>query len=501
MFGNEWLSAYFCSEKSTCGMKGYSIISTLAATMLFSTNSVASITLPDIISSHMVVEQNADARLWGWASPGSEIKASGSWNPQREVTTVTDNKGRWQLELPTPEASFTPYTITITGDGSDITLSDVLSGEVWFCSGQSNMEMPLRGFWGQPVEGAGQAIAYSGKRNYIRMANVPKRAAYEPRDRVEGKWEVSSPTTTPNFSALAYFFACSLSDLLDVPVGIINCAYGGSKLEGWQPKEQLDKYPEWDMAAEQKNPKLNEWERIGVMYNAMLLPVAGYTVKGFLWNQGESNVGRHATYPSHQKDMVEHWRKLWGNNELPFYFVELPGWDYGNPEGIDAAVFRLCQHEAADMLPNSGIVSTTDLVAPYEMTDVHASRKREIGERLAWMAGARTYGIEGLPAEYPTFRDMEVNGPVALLNFDNAPEGLTPNSRIEGFEVAGADGRYYPAVASELLDTRQIKVYAPEVAEIKNVRYNFKNFGRGRVTNLLGLPLLPFATDRPKSAE
>lgn len=254
-----------------------------------------------------------------------------SWNGRKTEVKADSKSGKWTAEVSTPAASFTPYSITVSDSDGAVTLTDVLVGEVWFCSGQSNMEMPLRGYGFQPVEGAGEAIAYSGKYPGIRMASVPKKQAYTPQEKVEGKWKVSNPANAGEFSALAYFYARSLSDLLNVPVGIINCSYGGSKAEGWLPKEILDTYPGYDMAREEKDKNVNEYHRIGVMYNAMLRPLAGYTVKGFLWNQGESNVGKHEEYPAHHKDMVEHWRELWGQGELPFYFVEIPAGAMGIP--------------------------------------------------------------------------------------------------------------------------------------------------------------------------
>ncbi len=457
--------------------------------------SESKIDLPDIVGNDMVVQQQADARLWGWATPGSKISIYGSWNPSHIVNTVADSNGKWQVELPTPKASFDTYKINIKGDGSDITLDNVAVGEVWFCSGQSNMEMPLRGFWTQPVEGAMEAIAYSGKYPYIRMAKVPKSKAYSPQDKVESPWKVSNPENAYNFSALGYFFARSLSEILNVPVGIIDCSYGGSKLEGWQSREQISKYPEWDIDKEKADTTLQDYERINIMYNSMLHPLIGYTIKGFLWNQGESNVGKESTYPFHKKDMVEDWRSKWGLGELPFYFVELPGWDYGNPDNNNAAFFRECQHKAAELVPNSGIVCTSDLVYPFEVNDIHARKKKEIGERLAFMAAGKTYGVKGMPADYPTFKTMKVEGDKAILSFNNAWDGFTPNKELEGFEAAGADRVFHPAKAVENPKTLNIEVTCPEAGTIEAVRYNFKNFAVGKVHNIIGLPLVPFRTD------
>ena len=283
--------------------------------------------------------------------------------------------------------------------------------------------------------------------------------------------------------------------MLNVPVGIISCAYGGSKVEGWMPKEKLDTYAGWDMAKEEKDSAMNEYERIGVMYNAMLHPVIGYTVKGFLWNQGESNVGRHKEYPGHQRDMVEIWREKWGRGDLPFYFVELPGWKYGDGDETAAAYFRECQHKAAEITPNSGIVCTTDLMYPFELEDIHARKKREIGERLAFMAAARTYGLNGVPHTYPTFKSVELKGSTALLRFDNADAGLNPNMNLPGFEVAGEDRVFYPANASEDWNARTVTVSSDKVKDIKAVRYCFHNFAIGQLKDMYGMPLVPFRTD------
>ncbi len=459
--------------------------------------SAMAVELPEITSDNAVLQQKSDVKLWGWSKPGRTVTVTPSWSEGKSYIAKADKKtGCWEVNVATPGASFTPQSVSFDDGDKPARIDNVLIGEVWFCSGQSNMEMPLRGFWCQPVEGAAQAIAYSGKYPGVRMATVPKRASYTPQDRVEGKWKTSSPSNAAEFSALAYFFATSLSDILDVPVGIISCAYGGSKVEGWMPKSKLDTYPGWDMAKEQADSTINEWERIGVMYNAMLRPVLGYTVKGFLWNQGESNVGRHDEYPQHQKDMVEIWRQEWGLGELPFYFVELPGWKYGNGEETAAALFRECQHRAAEITPNSGIVCTTDLMYPYELEDIHARQKKPIGERLAFMAANRTYGIEGIPSSYPSFKSVDLQGDKAVVHFNNADAGLNPNMNLPGFEVAGEDRIFYPATATEDWNARTVTVTSDKVSDIKAVRYCFHNFAIGQLKDMNGMPLIPFRTDK-----
>lgn len=470
----------------------------MAAVALCSANVAAALDLPSFFSDNMMLQQQSDARIWGKAPAGSTIAVTPSWSG-RTVKTRAAADGSWQLTVPTPAASFENYNIKISDGKESRTISNVLVGEVWLASGQSNMEMPLRGFWTQPIEGAAHTIAYSGKYPGIRFITVPKRGSYEPQSDFEARWMTSCPANAADFSALAYHFAQTLTDLLDVPVGIISCAYGGSKVEGWMPRDILDGYDGWSVEAERDSASLQEYERINVMYNAMLHPLVGYNVRGFIWNQGESNVGREYEYPQHQADMVERWRQEWNLGELPFYFVELPGWDYGNPEGTNAAEFRECQHKAAELIPNSGIVCTSDLVNPDELHDIHASRKHEIGERMGWMAAHRTYGIQGLPDSYPCYSHMELAGRKAVLHFRNADAGFTPNDELPGFEVAGPDGKFYPARATEDWNARTIIVEAPDsVPVIDEVRYCFKNFAIGKVKDLMGMPLIPFRAKAPK---
>ncbi|MCC8071725.1 MAG: sialate O-acetylesterase [Bacteroidales bacterium] len=470
-------------------------LSSLILLSSLATLSAQALTMPNIFSSNAVLQQQSDARLWGTATPGATVEVTTSWDGKTRQA-VAEPSGRWDITVATPEASFTPYNIKVAEIGSNdtIALDNVLIGEVWLCSGQSNMEMPLRGFWTQPIEGAAQTIAYSGCYPGIRVAMIPKTVAYTPQDDVEGTWMESTPANAASFTALGYHFAQSLTRLLNVPVGIICNAYGGSKVEGWVPNEVAETYPDFNLAAEQADASKPDYERIAVMYNAMLHPIMGYTIKGMLWNQGESQVGKHDVHAERLAQMVDIWRQDWGQGELPFYFVEIPGWNYGNPEGTDAALLRESQHKAAEIIPNSAVVSAIDLIYPYELEDIHASRKQEIGERLAFTAASLTYGIPGIPYQSPTFRSMEVNGNQAQLFFDNADGGLTPNDVLLGFEAAGADRVFHPAQVTETWDCN-IMLSCPDVDEIQSVRYCFKNFAIGSVYNMMGMPLVPFRTD------
>lgn len=468
----------------------------LISAILAPTGMRGEVELPSIIGSNMVLQQKTDAMLWGWANPGAKISVVASWSGHKVVATA-NAEGRWEVRLATPEASFTPYSIRIQGDGSDLTLSDVLIGEVWLCSGQSNMEMPLRGFGIQPIENADRAIAYSGKYPGIRVHTTPKLESYKVESAAPGSgWKVSSPENAPEFSANAYFFARSLSDILNVPVGLVVCAYGGSKVEGWMPEEMVRQFPDFDIDKEKADPNFNNWERVTVMYNSMLRPLTGYTVRGFLWNQGESNVGKEDTYPERMEMMISHWRDLWGDSNLPFYFVEIPGWHYDNPEADNAARLREAQQKTAAMIPNCEIICTSDLVYPYEVADIHAAQKERLGERMAFMAADKTYGIKGIHTAYPRFKDVNYQGNKAVLNFHNRYGGFTPNLNLPGFEVAGPDRKFYPAKAEQDWNTYAVTVSSDSVPEIAAVRYCFKNFAKGEVHDMLGLPLVPFRTDK-----
>ena len=281
------------------------LIAALSATIIATG---AELRLPDIFSDHMVLQQQSKARIWGNAAPGARVEAVGSWAPESPISAKAGKDGRWRLEIPTGEAGFEPQTLRLASGRDTVTISDILIGEVWFASGQSNMEMPLRGFWTQPVEGAAQAIAFSCKYPGIRMATIPKTISYDLQTEVPTEWKISSPENAVNFSATAYFFARNLSDLLNVPVGIICSAYGGSKVEGWLSRERLESYKIWDREAERNNDTMPDYERFNAMYNAMLHPLAGYTIRGFIWNQGESNVGMHDSYHTRLADMVADWR-------------------------------------------------------------------------------------------------------------------------------------------------------------------------------------------------
>lgn len=454
----------------------------------------AEIKLPALVGDNMVLQQATKVRLWGNATPNSSLKVRSSWD-NTEYTAQVNDQGRWEIWVQTPSASFEKQQLTLENGQDKIVLHDLLIGEVWFGSGQSNMEMPLRGFWHCPIEGGNHAIATSGKyKNSIRYATIQRVGALEPKDYpVGGEWKVCDPQNAPEFGATAYFFATLLTEVLNVPVGIINCSWGGSTVEGWLPKDILLNYSDIDLSLAGNDEKIHPMLQPMIMYNGMLKPASKYTVRGFLWYQGESNVG-HPDYAKRLATMVEHWRGLWGQGELPFYLVEIAPYEYG--EGDQAAYLREEQYKATRLIPNSGIVSTNDLVQDYEKRQIHPKEKQKIGERLCYMALNKTYGYTTIACEGPQYDHMVIDKDKIILFFKNAEDGFNRDNGIIGFEIAGKDMRFHKANATIDANKKTVIISAPGVKAPIAARYGFRNFQIGNMQNVQGLPMLPFRTDK-----
>ena len=460
----------------------------------------AKIELPEIIGDNMVLQQQTNAHLWGKATPKATVTISVSWSGEK-FTTRADKEGHWLVSVPTPAASKDEQTIVIEENGEQTVISRVLIGEVWFASGQSNMEMPLNGFWNCPVEGSNEVIATASENRFVRIAPIPQNGQTKPVEEVKGKWEVPSPATAPRMSATSYFFATMLQRALDIPVGVIACAWGGSRVEGWLPESIVSKYEDVNVKQEQEKGWNGQWWHYHtpcIMYNGMLHPLRHYTVRGFLWYQGESNVGKHDTYPQRLKTMVDLWRSEFGGTaaDMPFYEVEIAPW--GGNDDWSGPRFRECQHEAARIIENAGCICINDLVYPYERWQIHPAQKREVGNRLAYMALNRTYGFKSIACDSPEFDHMQVKDGEIEVFFRYAEQGLSPWEDIVGFEVAGADGQFVPAQARLNESNKSVIVSAAEVETPTAVRYCFKSFQPGNLKNARGLPVVPFRSDRTK---
>lgn len=463
-----------------------------ACLLMMQTASWGKVVLPEILSDNMVLQQQTEVKLWGKAKANAQVSIRPSWD-NRTYTATSDKDGKWIAKVQTPQASYNAYSITFS-DGETTQLNNILIGEVWFCSGQSNMEMPLAGFWNCPIAGANETITTSAQWKGIRVATIEKNGQVEPVDNCKGSWKVSCPENAPAFSATGFHFAMMMNQVLDIPIGIINSSWGGSTVEGWLPRDIVAQYPDINLERDIRKEEGHDWWHYmspTLMYNGMIKPLQNYTIKGFLWYQGESNVGKHKTYAERLKTMVELWRKEWGLGELPFYFVEIA--PYGSSENYYNALLREAQFNAQKIIPNSGMISTNDLVENYEQYNIHPKDKSNVGKRLAYMALSKTYQIKGIEAVGPVYKSMEIKDGAALLSFDNAGGGFNRMTDIQGFEIAGEDKVFYPAKAE--LYGGQIKVSSDKVPTPAAVRYGFRDFKPGNVANIRELPLYPFRTD------
>lgn len=462
----------------------FSLVAALAAD--------AKISLPSLIADGMVVEQNANVRLWGTSSrKNAEVKVKCSWSGE-DAVCKSGAYGTWSVVVGTPGASFEKQSISISDEDGTVTVSDVLIGEVWLASGQSNMEMPLRGFDNCPVENSVETILHADDyKDKVRMFTVPKEQSYEPRTECKGEWRNASSQYAAEFSAAAYHFATVLERALQVPVGIVVCAYGGSRVESWMPREQLQQYPDIDLSRGGMD-KMTAWERPMLMYNAMFLPVKNYTYKGIIWYQGESNVGRHDTFAARLARMAEIWRGELGLGGIPFYTVEIaPYADYGEC----GALLREQQHKAAALIGNSACISTNDLVKPYESLQIHPCQKRQVGLRLALTALSKAYGRSWIACEGPTYKEMRVEGGRAIVSFEHTEGGFSRLEGISGFEIAGDDRVFHRADTVRVNDKSSVAVSSSEVQRPVAVRYCFRDFAVGNLANTSGLPVVPFRTD------
>ena len=469
----------------------------LLAALLLSVSAFAKLELRQPCSDGMVLQQQTSAVVWGKADPGQRVTVVPSWD-RRKYAAQADADGFWQVSVQTPAASYTPYAIQISAGRERLTISDVLVGEVWFASGQSNMEMPIRGFGGCPVEGAADVITAAPMRDRIRMFKVPRARSYEPLAEIEGAWWRADATTVSEMSATGYFFARKLNETLDVPVGILFSAYGGSKVESWLPREIVETYPDipTDSASVEALPY--EYYSPYMMYNAMVVPVKGYPIKGFIWYQGCSNVGADATYSERLQKMVSVWRADWGDTDarLPFYQVEIAPYRYG--DGPEGALLRRAQHDAAKRMPNGGIAVTNDLVYSYEIDQIHPARKREVGERLAYLALHRDYGLDRVaccsPEAVRAFKapaGPKTEPGLVFVELAECPDGLDRSVEIEGLEIAGADGVMYPVREARIFG-HFMMVRSDSVPEPRVLRYGWGCFTPGNLHAVSGLPLVPF---------
>ncbi len=468
----------------------------MALLLCLSLSSGAKVRMANLCSDGMVLQQNSQALIWGTSEPREKITVTPSWNG-KAYSAKADGTGRWEVRVETPGASYTAHTMTVAGQEDSVSVNDILIGEVWLASGQSNMEMPMRGFFNCPVENAIEYISGPAATEKIRMFTVPIKQSYEPLEEVDARWAGAESSTIPDMSATAYFFARKLNETLNVPVGIVSCAYGGARIESWTPKEILETYPDENLDKEAIEAMLH-YHRPYLAYNAMLCPVKGYTIKGFIWYQGCSNVGKHDQFVERMNNMILHWREEWNDNEgkLPFYMVEIAPYRYKpQADRSYAALLRQAQHEAAATIHNCGIVVTNDLVEPYEMDNIHPARKKEVGDRLAYLALNRDYGHKRIACDSPEAVKCYLmqNSCEIAVELTNCPNGLSRWMEIEGLEVAGSEGIFYPVEYAYFeWDSKILRIRSEYVWDPCEVRYGWGDYKPGNLKNAEGLPVAPF---------
>ncbi|MBB4037632.1 sialate O-acetylesterase [Dysgonomonas hofstadii] len=453
------------------------------------------IILPSILGDNMVLQQNAEVKLWGWAKKLTDITISTSWDHIVYKTKSSDT-GEWAVKVQTPRAGG-PYSINIS-DGDNLIINNILIGEVWLCSGQSNMEMRIEGFRGQPIESSLDVISMASPDNDIRFITIQRASSQIPQNDCVGQWQESNPASVLKVSATAYFFAQYLQKVLNVPVGLICSSWGGSKIQPWiNEATYRENFPEISLEALTKNEKEIKDPRYepALLYNAMINPVLNYVIKGAIWYQGESNRNESDLYKKLFPAMVRSWRKEWALGDFPFYYVQIAPYCYGkdNCENTEAAQLRQVQLECMDIIPNSGMVVTADI---GYTTCIHPPKKSEVGKRLALWALAKTYGREGTPHSGPLYSSVDVDGDKIYVNFKHSEYGLTSYYEdIFGFEVAAADKVFYPAKAKLTAKSTKILLTCDKVNDPVYVRYAFRNDAVVNLYNNFRLPVSPFTSE------
>ena len=452
--------------------------------------------LNELFTNHMVLQQNEEVAFWGSYTPGKKVAVSGSWG--KEATITVENNGNWTLNLATPDAGG-PFTVNIVTKDSTITINDVMIGEVWLASGQSNMEMPVKGWLpDNPINNSEKEIANA---NYpgIRMFKVMKKNSLEPLDTIVGQWVVASPETTGEFSATAWFFARRLHQELNIPIGIINASWGGTVAEAWTSKGQLKKLGDFDKAIEimedssfLSRPEIFKPHNLPtVLFNGMLHPIIPFAIKGAIWYQGEANVGRAEQYKKLFPAMIEDWRAQW-NYDFPFYFVQIAPYQYHKSPDVSLNKSQKLRDAQRQSLKtkNTGMAVTMDI---GNFTNIHPANKQDVGARLAGLALANDYGIQ-LVASGPLYKSLEKSENKLILDFDYKGTGLMAKGSLSGFEIAGADKKYVSAVA-KIVDNK-VQVFAASIAQPEYARYAWRDNGIATLFNNEVLPASSFTTEK-----
>jgi sialate O-acetylesterase len=459
----------------------------------------AEVTLPHIFGEHMVLQAERDnVPVWGKAAPNEKVTVTLG---DKSVETTAGADGKWIARLATPKAGG-PFKLTVAGTNK-IEFNDVLVGEVWVASGQSNME------WTVAQSLNPQEEAKTAEYPQIRMIKVQHHAAHNgPQDDVNATWVVCSPSSVPNFSAAGYFFAREIHKELKVPVGIISTNWGGTLCEAWTSRAGLESDPDFAPILERHKqfmegrakadpakpqPALEgQPNHASVLYNGMLHPVIPYGIRGALWYQGESNLGRAEQYGKLFPAMITDWRKLWGQGDFPFYFAQIAPYAYNRMADTKQLPELWEAQLKAHALANTGMAATTDI---GDVKDIHPKNKQEVGRRLALWALAKTYGKSNVACEQPMYASMAVEGNKIRIKFKNSAGGLSTkeNKPLTHFTIAGEDNMFVDAKAE--IDGETVLVSCDAVAKPVAVRFGWSDTAEPNLYGKSGLPVCPFRTD------
>ncbi len=444
--------------------------------------------LPAIFGNNMVLQRDREIPIWGWDTPGKQVTVSMAG---KTVSAQADDQGRWMARLPAMAAGG-PHTLTVQGS-SQRNFNNVLVGEVWLCSGQSNME------W--IVNNSNNAAEERAAANYpnIRHIKIPHTPADAPQTDVRtGGWQLTTPSTVGNFTAVGYFFGRYLHQELDVPIGLIGSNWGGTRIEPWTPPAGFQQVPALKNIADQldqfptKNNKgaINHQSPLA-LYNGMIAPLVPYAIRGAIWYQGESNNGEGMLYHEKMKALIQGWRTIWNDPEMPFYYVQLAPYHYrGDPLRLPG----IWEAQTATLaVPHTGMAVTVDI---GNVKDIHPRNKQDVGKRLALWALAKTYGKKDLVYSGPLYRSMKVEGDSIRIHFDHVDGGLVSRDGkpLSHFTIAGEDGSFVEAEAK--IDGETVLVHAEGVKNPRAVRFGWHQEAEPNLSNKAGLPASPFRTDR-----
>lgn len=457
----------------------------LAACLALAAPARADVKVPALFTPHMVLQRDQKDKVWGWAEKGEEVTV-GIGGQSKKATAGDD--GKWSVTLdPLPAGG--PHTLTIQGKNT-ITIDDVLVGEVWVCSGQSNMQ------WDVKVANDADLEKLSARSPQIRFISVPQVGTQEPKDDFKGEWKVCSPETVGDVSAVGYFFGRQLHQTLGVPVGLIDDAWGGSSCEAWVKKDVLAADAKYgDLLEKWKGKEADKGnQQPANIYNGVLKPTIGYGIKGAIWYQGETNAGRAYQYRDLFPLMIKSWRDEWGIGDFPFYYVQLADFKAEKPEPAESdwAELREAQTMAMSKLPNVGEAVIIDL---GEARDIHPRNKQDVAKRLARWALAKDYGVK-VAHRSPSFKSMEKKDGKIVLTFDNIDAGLYAFDvpEVKGFAIAGSDRKFAWAKA-KILGKDQVEVSADGISDPAAVRYAWADNPVCNLHDRNGLPVTPFRTD------